>query len=77
MTSEEAVQRVREIYAESGKPLGEDVMVQPGFVPTGDLRSSERRTWIVRTNALRRGGNRLFHFDAETGELLKEVLLPR
>jgi hypothetical protein len=77
MTSEEAVRRVREIYAGSGKPLGEDVMVQPGFVPTGDLRSSERKTWIVRTNALRRGGNRLFHFDAETGELLKEVLLPR
>jgi hypothetical protein len=55
------------ISAEAGKPLGEDVMVQPGFVPTGGWFSPRKKTWIVRTNALRRGGNRVFHFDAETG----------
>lgn len=77
MTAEEAIQRVREIYADTGKTLSEDVMVQPGVASAGGWFSPRKKTWIVRTNAWRRGGNRVFHFDTETGELLQEVLWPR
>jgi hypothetical protein len=77
MTSEEAIQRVRAIYAETDKPLSDDVRVQACYVSTGGWLSPKRKAWLVRTNASLRGGNRVFEFDAETGELMKEVVLPR
>lgn len=64
MTSKEAIQRVRALYAEAGKPLSEDVRVQAGYVSTGSWFSPKRKAWLVRTNASLRGGNRVFELDA-------------
>jgi hypothetical protein len=77
MTSEEAIQRVRAIYAEAGKPLSDDIRVAAGLVSTGGWFSPKRKTWVVRTDASRRGGNHFYQFDAETGELMKEGILQR
>lgn len=79
MTADEALQRVRAIHAESGMTLGDNVLVQPSFVRTGGwiFFGTRKKTWVVRTDAARRGGNRIFEFDAESGELLSDVVTPR
>lgn len=77
MTAEEALDRVRTIYAEAGRTLSDDVSVKPGQRRTGGWFSPRRKTWIVWTNPSLRGGNRVFEFDAESGELLKDFVLPR
>lgn len=77
MTAEDALERARSIYAEAGKTLGTDVSVRSGSVRTGGWFSPRRKTWIVWTHPTQRGGNRVFEFDAESGELLKDVVLPR
>lgn len=77
MTAEEAMERVRTIYAESGRTLSEDVSVRPGDMRTAGWFSARKKTWVVRTNTNLRGGNRIFEFDADSGELLKDFVLPR
>lgn len=77
MTSDEAIQRVRALCEEAGQPLDEDIWVGPGHISVGGWFSPKRKTWLVRTDASRRGGNRCFQFDAETGELMKKWVLPR
>jgi hypothetical protein len=71
------IQRVRTIYAETGKTLGEDVSVRPSHVRTYGWFSPRKQTGVVWTNTTQRGGNRVFEFDAESGELLKDFVLPR
>jgi len=63
--------------AETDKTLGEDVSVRPSHVRTGGWFSPRKQIWVVWTNATQRGGNRVFEFDAESGEQLKDFVLPR
>lgn len=80
MTADEALQRVRAIYAESGTTLGDDVLVQPAFERTGGwifFGGTRKKRWVVRTDAMQVGGNRIFEFDAESGELLSDFVTPR
>jgi hypothetical protein len=77
MTAEEALARVRTIYAEAGRALSEDVSVRSGHIRTAGWFCPRKKTWVVWTNTTQRGGNHIFEFDAESGELLKDFVLPR
>jgi hypothetical protein len=77
MNADDALERVRAILAGQGRVLDEPVRVSSGSVRTGGWFSPGRKTWVVWTHTHQRGGNRVFEFDAETGELLKDHVLPR
>ncbi len=75
MTSEDVLDLVRKIYAENGWTMpAENISVHLQTIKEGlFFPKVKQRIWHVKTNANRKGGNRLFEFDDETGELLKHV----
>ena len=77
MTREEVLDRVREMSAANNWPLNEHVSVHQEDAKTGLLFGKVTKTWVVKTDVNRRGGNRVFEFDDETGELRRCFVLPR
>ena len=75
MTSEDVLNLVSKIYTQNGWVMPtENISVHLQTIKEGWLfRKVKQRIWHVKTDANRKGGNRLFEFDDETGELLKQV----
>jgi hypothetical protein len=80
MTEKEAIEKARLIAEQEGWPWLEPV--KAGLWEDKEktwlfTKSIYRKKWSVTTNYLNRGANVKISFDAETGEVLEKVCLPR
>ena len=82
MTRDEAREKAMAICAQQGLDCGRQLTAyasggERSFWRAFFLKEKKRKSWIVITNMNRKGGNKVFEFDAETGELIKESLIAR
>jgi hypothetical protein len=80
MTREEAIEKARGIAEQEGWPWLEPVnagLWEDKERKTFFSKPTSRKKWSVTTNYLNRGSNIKISFDAETGEILEKLCLPR
>ncbi|MBC7501530.1 MAG: hypothetical protein H7315_13685 [Herminiimonas sp.] len=84
ITREQACDQAAALCKAQGIEFGEQVTAyQSGASGAGEflrhLLSGKKqpKTWVVITHMDRKGGNKVFEFDAESGALIKENLIRR
>lgn len=83
MTRDEACKEALAICVAQGLDAGQVVTAYArgggalSFIRSLFSKGKAGKSWIVITHMHRKGGNRVFEFDAETGELIKESLIAR